>query len=279
MLRHHVCQLQTLNPQRPKPLTSSLFTQGVFNTQRDEQPSASAAESRKKLTPNSQTAFSRADREGVGFTSQRARDQLCEQLRDSGIRSEQVLEVIAATPRHLFVDQALWPHAYQNRTLPIGHGQTISQPWVVARMTELLLAKKKLQKVLEVGTGCGYQTAVLSALVPELYSAERIAELQERAKSVLNRLGITHPQFSLSDGSWGLDTQAPFDGILVTAAPVEVPEALLDQLAIGGRLVIPAGPDGRQRLQVFDRVAENDFEQQYLDDVAFVPLKSGVIAG
>ncbi|MDD9893577.1 MAG: protein-L-isoaspartate(D-aspartate) O-methyltransferase [Gammaproteobacteria bacterium] len=231
------------------------------------------------MTPNSQTAFSRADREGVGFTSQRARDQLCEQLRDSGIRSEQVLQVIASTPRHLFVDQALWPHAYQNRTLPIGHGQTISQPWVVARMTELLLAKKKPQKVLEVGTGCGYQTAVLSALVPELHSAERIAELQERAKSVLNRLGIAHPQFSLSDGCWGLDVQAPFDGILVTAAPVEVPEALLDQLAVGGRLVIPAGPDGRQRLQVFDRVAENDFEQQYLDDVAFVPLKSGVIAG
>ncbi len=224
-------------------------------------------------------AFTKTQREGVGFTSQRARDQLCDLLRASGIRDEQVLKVIANTPRHLFVDEALWPHAYQNRTLPIGHAQTISQPWVVARMTELLLAKGVPQKVLEVGTGCGYQTAVLSALVPELHSAERIAELQQRAARVLARLGNVKPQFSLSDGSWGLSEQAPFDGILVTAAPVEVPEALLDQLAIGGRLVIPAGPDGAQRLQVFDRLGEHDYEQQYLDEVAFVPLRSGVVTG
>lgn len=255
-------------------MTSSLFTQGVFNTQRVE--ASDLAESSKSTTDNT-APFSKTDLEGVGFTSQRAREQLCEQLKESGIRNGKVLQTIASIPRHLFVDQALWPHSYQNRTLPIGHGQTISQPWVVARMTELLLAKGTPQKVLEVGTGCGYQTAVLSCLVPELYSVERIAELQDRAKQVLSRLGIVKPEFGLSDGNWGQQENAPFDGILVTAAPVEVPEALLDQLAVGGRLVIPAGPDGRQRLQVFDRVAEHDFEQQYLDDVAFVPLKSGIV--
>lgn len=259
-------------------MSNSLFTQGVFNTQRSQQATETAAKpATEKASENSLKPFSKSQREGVGFTSQRAREQLCELLRASGISNEQVLKVIANTPRHLFVDEALWPHAYQNRTLPIGHGQTISQPWVVARMTELLLAKGVPQKVLEVGTGCGYQTAVLSALVPELHSAERIAELQQRAGNVLARLGNLKPQFSLSDGSWGLPEQAPFDGILVTAAPVEVPEALLDQLAIGGRLVIPAGPDGGQRLQVFDRLADNDYEQQYLDEVAFVPLRSGVI--
>lgn len=213
----------------------------------------------------------------MGFTSQRARNQLCRLLRDSGIQNEDVLSAIGSTPRHLFVDAALWPHAYQNRTLPIGFGQTISHPWVVARMTELLLAKGLPQKVLEVGTGCGYQTAILSALVPTLYTVERIDELQQRAISVLGRLGITKPEFSMSDGGWGRSDHAPFDGILVAAAPVEVPDSLLDQLAIGGRLVIPAGPNGKQRLQVFDRLGENDYEQQYLDEVAFVPLKTGVV--
>lgn len=254
-------------------MSNSLFSQGVFNTQRQ------ASEEKPETSTIAQplVAFTAAQRAGVGFTSQRARDQLRELLRAGGIRDEQVLSVIANTPRHLFVDEALWPHAYQNRTLPIGHGQTISQPWVVARMTELLLAKGRPQKVLEVGTGCGYQTAVLSALVAELTTVERIAELQQRAQAVLARLLPSQPQFQLSDGNWGLPELAPFDGILVTAAPVEVPEALLEQLAIGGRLVIPAGPDGAQRLQLFERVAEHDYEHQYLDHVAFVPLKPGVI--
>lgn len=229
------------------------------------------------ITPSTDLpVFSRAERAGVGFTSQRARNQLTSALRDSGIANEQVLAVMAEVPRHLFVDAALSQHAYQNRTLPIGQGQTISQPWVVARMTELLLAPKRPQKVLEVGTGCGYQTAVLSALVPQVWTVERIAELQTRAVSSLTRLGVSNVEFSLSDGNWGWQDLAPFDAIIVTAAPNEVPESLLDQLAIGGRLVIPAGPNGKQRLQVFDRIAEHDFEQQYLDDVAFVPLRAGV---
>lgn len=220
--------------------------------------------------------FTASEKAGVGFTSQRARNQLIDALRDSGIADERVLSVMAEVPRHLFVDDALSQHAYQNRTLPIGQGQTISQPWVVARMTELLLAPKQPKKVLEVGTGCGYQTAILAALVENVYSVERIAELQARALNSLGRLGVENVSFSLSDGNWGWQEPAPYDAIIVTAAPQEVPENLLDQLAVGGRLVIPAGPNGKQRLQVFDRVAEHDFEQQYLDEVAFVPLRSGV---
>lgn len=252
---------------------NTLFSQGVFNTKRDSHSDSKAPSPElPALAP-----FSPQQRQGVGFTSKRARQQLLNQLIDANIRDERVLQAIAQTPRHLFVDEALWPHAYQNRTLPIGCGQTISQPWVVARMTELLIARGIPQKVLEVGTGCGYQTAILSALVPQLYSVERIAELQNKARITLNRLGDNKPQFSLSDGHWGNAEQAPYDGILVTAAPVDVPESLLDQLAVGGRLVIPAGPDGKQRLQVFDRLSENDYEQQYLDEVAFVPLKTGVV--
>lgn len=254
-------------------MSSSLFSRRVFNTQRDP----AAAEIALPPIENPPTAFSREQIEGVGFTSQRARGQLKTQLKELGIYNDAVLDAIASVPRHLFVDEALWPHAYQNRTLPIGHGQTISQPWVVARMTELLLERRRRNKVLEIGTGCGYQTAVLAELVPQLYSVERIADLQIRAQRVLSRLPITQPQLSLSDGGWGVSEHAPFDGILVAAAPVDVPESLLDQLAIGGRLVIPAGPNGKQRLQVFDRLSEHDYEQQYLDEVAFVPLKSGVV--
>lgn len=257
-------------------MTSSLFTHRVFNTQLGAAPDAPTTEPVAVQAPVELAGFTAAEKAGVGFTSQRARNQLIDVLREAGIANEQVLSVMAEVPRHLFVDAALSQHAYQNRTLPIGQGQTISQPWVVARMTELLLAPKKPRKVLEVGTGCGYQTAVLAGLVATVYSVERIAELQARALNSLGRLGVTNVTFSLSDGNWGWAEPSPYDAIIVTAAPREVPDSLLDQLAVGGRLVIPAGPNGQQRLQVFDRVTEHDFEHQYLDEVAFVPLRSGV---
>ena len=181
-------------------------------------------------------------RKGIGMTSARTRDRLVQRLRDQGIRDEAVLEQIRNVPRHLFVDEALASRAYEDTALPIGLGQTISQPYVVARMSEALLDGFKGEKVLEVGTGCGYQTAVLAKLVKKIFTIERIPELLRRARQRLRELDVYNVQFKPGDGWEGWPKYGPYDGIIVTAAPDEIPEKLLQQLAPGGRLIIPVGP-------------------------------------
>ena len=212
---------------------------------------------------------------GIGMTSARTRDRLVQRLREQGISNESVLERIRNVPRHIFVDEALSSRAYEDTALPIGFGQTISQPYIVARMTEALLEGPPLHKVLEVGTGCGYQTAVLAPLVERVYTIERIAPLIARAKLRIKELGMRNVRFRHGDGSLGWKAQAPFDGILVAAAPLTVPELLLQQLQLGGRLVVPVGPEGQQELVRFTR-KEQRFERQPLGPVAFVPLLGGV---
>jgi len=212
---------------------------------------------------------------GIGMTSLRTRDRLVQRLRDQGIANAVVLDRIRNVPRHIFVDEAIASRAYEDTALPIGFGQTISQPYIVARMTEALLDGPPLENVLEVGTGCGYQTAVLAPLVERHYSIERIAGLQKRARLRLKELGIRNVRFKVGDGSRGWRTQAPFDGILVAAAPLVVPEELLAQLALHGRLVVPVGAEGNQQLLRFVR-REQGFEKQLLGAVSFVPLLGGV---
>ncbi len=211
---------------------------------------------------------------GIGMTSARTRDRLVQRLREQGIRSPEVLDRIRNVPRHIFVDEALASRAYEDTALPIGHGQTISQPYIVARMTEALLEGGPLFNVLEVGTGCGYQTAVLAPLVDKLYSIERIEPLLKRAKERIRELGIKSVRFRHGDGYRGWPTHAPYDGILVAAAPLRVPDALLEQLKVGGRLIVPVGPEGAQELVRFTR-REQKVERQNLGSVAFVPLLEG----
>ena len=213
-------------------------------------------------------------RQGIGMTSARTRDRLVQRLRDQGIRNEDVLEQIRNVPRHLFVDEALASRAYEDTALPIGLGQTISQPYVVARMTEALLDGFEGEKVLEVGTGCGYQTAVLAPLVKNIWTIERIPELLRRAKQRLRELDIYNVQFKPGDGWQGWAKYAPYDGIIVTAAPDTVPENLLQQLAPGGRLIIPVGPQGVQDLAMITK-RDDHFEQVSLGAVTFVPLVKG----
>ena len=210
---------------------------------------------------------------GIGMTSQRTRDRLIERLREKGIRNERVLEVIRRTPRHLFVDEALSSRAYEDTALPIGFNQTISQPYIVARMTEALLAGAP-QKVLEIGTGSGYQAAVLAQLVPQVYTVERIMALVPSARQRFRDLNLRNLHLKQSDGTWGWPQQAPFDAILVTAAPAEIPKALLDQLAEGGRLVIPIGTGAGQTLAVITRNSDG-YEREDLEQVSFVPLVGG----
>ena len=213
--------------------------------------------------------------QGIGMTSARTRDRLVQRLRDNGIRSREVLEQIRNVPRHLFVDEALASRAYEDTALPIGLGQTISQPWVVARMTEALLDGFKGETVLEIGTGCGYQTAVLAPLVKKIYTVERIPELMRKAKQRLRELDIYNVQFRPGDGWEGWPKYGPYDGILVAAAAPELPEKLLEQLAPGGRLIMPVGPSGRQDLLMITR-KDDHFEQVSLGAVSFVPLVKGV---
>jgi len=212
---------------------------------------------------------------GIGMTSARTRDRLVQRLREQGIASPQVLERIRNVPRHIFVDEALGSRAYEDTALPIGFGQTISQPYIVARMTQTLLEGTPLRNVLEVGTGCGYQTAVLSPLVEKLHTIERIEPLMLRAKERIKELGLRNVRFRHGDGALGWKTQAPFDGILVAAAPLTVPEALLQQLNLGGRLLVPVGPEGEQELIRFTR-REQRVERESLGTVAFVPMLGGM---
>jgi protein-L-isoaspartate(D-aspartate) O-methyltransferase len=212
---------------------------------------------------------------GIGMTSARTRDRLVQRLRDQGIVNPAVLERIRNLPRHIFVDEALASRAYEDTALPIGSGQTISQPYIVARMTEALLEGGTPARVLEVGTGCGYQTAVLAPLVTSVYSIERILGLQVRARARLKELGFRNVRLRHGDGADGWKAQSPYDGILVAAAPLQIPEALLAQLAIGGRLVVPVGPDGDQQLLRIVR-REQGFERRLLGSVSFVPLVGGI---
>lgn len=216
-------------------------------------------------------------RRGIGMTSQRTRERLIQRLYDEGLSNPRVLEVIRRTPRHLFVDEALAHRAYEDTALPIGHNQTISQPYMVGRMTELLLAAGPLDKVLEIGTGSGYQTAVLAQLVERVFSVERIQVLQDRAKERLAELSLRNVVFRWGDGWEGWNALGPYNGIIVTAAAAEVPQALLYQLAPGGRLVIPVGAGDVQQLLLIVR-EENGFSRHVLDAVRFVPLLNGPLA-
>ena len=209
------------------------------------------------------------------MTSQRTRERLVQRLRDQGIVNTAVLEVICNTPRHMFVDEALAQRAYEDSSLPIGYSQTISQPWIVARMTELLLEQGPVDKVLEIGTGSGYQTAVLAQLVAQVYSVERIKPLQNLARGRLRRLRLKNVYLRHGDGGMGWETEAPFEGIIATAAPEAIPPELMAQLGVGGRLIIPVGVD-TQYLQVVTRTADG-FETTTHDPVRFVPLRSGLV--
>lgn len=212
------------------------------------------------------------------MTSQRTRDRLIERLRAQGISDQKVLDTIRATPRHIFLDEALAHRAYEDSSLPIGFQQTLSQPYIVARMTELLLAKGPLERVLEVGTGSGYQTAILAQHVGRVFSVERIRPLQEKARKRLRHLGLHNVHLRHADGGMGWPERGPFDAILSAAAPEVVPQGLLDQLAVGGRLVIPVGEQGKpQSLYVYDR-HEDGFDEQCVEPVLFVPLVGGVVA-
>ncbi|MCW9012810.1 MAG: protein-L-isoaspartate(D-aspartate) O-methyltransferase [Gammaproteobacteria bacterium] len=211
------------------------------------------------------------------MTSQRTRDRLIARLRDKGIQNEHILNVMRVMPRHLFVDEAMSSRSYEDSSLPIGHGQTISQPFIVARMTEVLLGRGVPEKVLEIGTGSGYQAAILSQLVPQVYSVERIVALQTQARERYHALGINNIALKHSDGSWGWPQYGPFPAIMVTAAPEEVPDALLEQLAVGGVMVIPVGSQtGVQKLLQITREADG-FYEEVLDGVRFVPLLNGAV--
>ncbi|NJD08012.1 MAG: protein-L-isoaspartate(D-aspartate) O-methyltransferase [Methylococcaceae bacterium] len=214
--------------------------------------------------------------EGSGMTSRRTRERMIARIREQGVRNQAVLDVMLKTPRHIFVEEAFASRAYEDMPLPIGFNQTISQPYIVARMTELLLEKGPRAKVLEVGTGSGYQTAVLCQLTKLVYSVERIYPLQQRARRCLQDLQLRNVRLKHSDGNWGWEDYAPYDGILVTAAPAETPQALLEQLAPGGVLVMPVG-DGRD--QILQRITrtESSFEVEELEPVIFVPLLGGLV--
>ena len=216
------------------------------------------------------------DVKGIGMTSQRTRARLIQRLVDQGITDQAVLDVIRDTPRHLFLDEAMAHRAYEDVALPIGFQQTLSQPYVVARMTELLLAAGPRSRVLEIGTGSGYQTAVLAPLVEEIYSVERIKPLQQKARQRMRQLKLRNVHMNHADGGMGWPEKGPFDGILAAAAPETIPEELLRQLAIGGRLVIPVGGDSQQ-LHVVDRTSEEEFESEIVEAVMFVPLLPGTV--
>ncbi|KEI72048.1 protein-L-isoaspartate(D-aspartate) O-methyltransferase [Endozoicomonas elysicola] len=214
--------------------------------------------------------------DGIGMTSRRTRERLIQRLVDQGIQSTKVLDAIRTIPRHLFLDEALAHRAYEDTALPIGHNQTLSQPYIVARMTEVLLAQGELSKVLEIGTGSGYQTAVLASLIGKVYSVERIRPLQEKARQRLSRLSLNNVRLRHTDGGMGWPEESPFDGIIVTAAPGDVPQELLNQLSPeGGRLVIPVGSEV-QNLVLITRKGD-EYQRKVLEAVRFVPLLTGVI--
>ena len=215
------------------------------------------------------------DIDGIGMTSQRARDRLATALIEMGIQSEPILDVIRKIPRHFFIDEALASRAYENTALPIGFNQTISQPYIVAKMTEVLVKNKELENVLEIGTGCGYQTVVMAQFAKYVYTVERIDGLLIRARERFQKLNCNNIRTKHSDGNIGWPAHGPYDGIIVAAAPVGVPKALVEHLAMDGRLVIPVGKPGKQKLLLITRT-EYDYTEQYIDSVSFVPMLAGV---
>ena len=213
------------------------------------------------------------DIQGRGMTSQRTRNRLVTRLQQQGIANQKVLSTLQVVPRHLFVDEALSSRAYEDSSLPIGYGQTISQPYIVARMTELILAEQHPENVLEVGTGSGYQAAVLGALVKKLHSIEILPQLYQNAKTLLDALGYRNIHLHQSDGSWGWKIAAPYDAIIATAAPEKVPTSLLQQLKVGGTLVIPIGQQGHpQSLQSIKRLSKTEYQTTLHESVQFVPF-------
>ena len=212
--------------------------------------------------------------DGIGMTSRRTRMRLIQRLRESGIGDEQVLTAMSNVPRHIFLDEALAHRSYEDTALPIGYGQTLSQPYIVAKMTEVLM-RHQPSKVLELGTGSGYQTAILAALVDEVYSVERIKPLQDRARDRLRTLGARNVMLKHADGGMGWPEKGPFDGIIVTAAPREVPQELKDQLADGGVMVVPLGEDTQMLTAITRR--GSDFDITEVEPVRFVPLLGGVV--
>lgn len=209
------------------------------------------------------------------MTSLRTRERLVQRLRDEGIGNSAVLDAIRNTPRHLFVDEALSSRAYEDTALPIGLGQTISQPYIVARMTEAVLEDGVPEKILEIGTGSGYQAAILAQLMPQVFSIERIAALLPKARQRMRLLELRNVRFKHGDGSAGWPSNAPYQAIMLTAAPQQIPPALFEQLALGGRMVAPLGPRGEQALMLFKRTPEG-IEQTELERVSFVPLLGGL---
>ena len=212
---------------------------------------------------------------GIGMTSQRTRLRMIERLRAQGIADEVILSAMSVIPRHIFVEEALASRAYEDVSLPINYGQTISSPWIVARMSELLLANSDLGKVLEIGTGCGYQTAVLAQIAQKVYSIERIGPLLTRTRIRLQELQIRNIHLRHADGSRGLAEAAPFDGIIMTAVTTHVPTLLLEQLVIGGKMIFPRGTQ-KQNLCIIERNSQG-FTETMLEEVNFVPLLSGVV--
>ena len=222
--------------------------------------------------------LNQADLDGIGMTSRRTRERLIQRLMDQGITNFHVLDVICNTPRHIFLDEALASRAYEDTALPIGHGQTLSQPYIVARMTEALLSLGARQRVLEIGTGSGYQTAVLAQLIDQVYSVERIEPLQQKARERLALLGLANVHYKYADGTMGWPELAPFDGIISTAAPRVVPKELLAQLGPSGVLIIPVGMGDVQQLKMISRDGEADtFTTMTLEEVRFVPLVGGPV--
>lgn len=212
--------------------------------------------------------------QGIGMTSQRTRDRLIKRLQEKGIVYQGVLDAMREIPRHIFMDEAMATRAYEDTALPIGYGQTISQPFIVALMTQILMADKKPAKVLEIGTGSGYQAAILARLVDQVYSVERIVALQKQARERFWDLGLKNIRLKHDDGNTGWAHYAPYDGIIATAAPEVVPPELLAQLADGGRLVIPVGPQGDQQLMKITRHGD-DFNAESIEQVSFVPMLPG----
>ena len=212
---------------------------------------------------------------GIGMTSQRARNRLVEKIRSMGITNEKILEVMRVTPRHYFLEEALASRAYDNTALPIGYGQTISQPYIVASMTQILCESGPMGRVLEIGSGCGYQTAVLAAFSEKVFAVERIQALVKRLRANLYELKVPNVKVKHSDGFNGWSEHAPFDAILVAAAPVGIPEKLLEQLAVGGRLVLPVGTGRSQELRLIKK-SGTGFKEHVMDEVSFVPLLDGI---
>ena len=213
---------------------------------------------------------------GTGMTSARTRTRLVERLRAEGIKNEELLKIIGLTPRHLFIDEGLSHRAYEDTALPIGMGQTISQPYIVARMTEMLMETGSMNKVLEIGTGCGYQTSILGKVAKTVFTVERIRALHMQARKTLTGIGQHNIQYLFADGFNGWHQYAPFDGIIVTAAPPSIPEKLVSQLADGGRMMIPLGSTESSQDLILVQRKGTKIEETFIEKVKFVPLVSGV---